>query len=208
MCECLREYEFEDAALLPLKILQYPDGRLGHASTVWDAALVLCAFLESGTGRRLMAGSRVIELGSGTGIGAIAASVLGATCVATDLELYIPHITNNIRLNTQATSCTARALDWTDASKPIGEYDWVICADCVYFLPALHALIATIASLRPKQGVIVSNERREALSNARAEVQFAAAMTTLGYTARKVDDNDIKPAWRCDDIDVIVYARV
>ena len=205
-----RSYDFEDSSIDRLQILQFPDGRLGHASTVWDAALVLCAFLESDVGRRLIMGTTIIELGSGTGVCSLAASVLGATCVATDLGHCVPFIQQNLARNPQATSCTAETLDWTSPTPAhmIGIFDWVICADCVYFLPTVPALIATISALNPKRGVIVSNERRESPGNALAEEQFTVALTKMGYLGRKVAQEVIKPEWRCNDIDVVIYARV
>jgi len=204
---CDRGYEFEDASLLPLKIAQHPDGRDGHASTVWDAALVMCAFLESDMGRRLISGALILELGSGTGICAIAASILGSTCVATDLEPCIPALRHNISLNPQATSCTAEGLDWFSATLRGGVYDWVLCADCVYVQSTVPALMSTIAALGPRRGVIYSNERRSAAANARAEALFAQGMAELGYVGQSVPRASLRPEWRCEDIDVIVFER-
>lgn len=204
---CDRGYEFEDASLLPLKIAQHPDGRDGHASTVWDAALVMCAFLESDMGRRLISGALIVELGSGTGICAIAASILGSTCVATDLEPCIPALRHNISLNPQATSCTAEGLDWFSATPRRGVYDWVLCADCVYVQSTVTALVSSIAALDPRRGVIYSNERRSAAANARAEALFAQGMAELGYVGRSVPRASLRPEWRCEDIDVVVFER-
>ena len=204
---CDRGYEFEDASLSPLKIAQHPDGRDGHASTVWDAALVMCAFLESEMGRQLISGTLIVELGSGTGICAIAASILGATCVATDLEPCIPALRHNISLNPQATSCTAECLDWYSATPRSGVYDWVLCADCVYLQATVPALVSTIAALGPRRGVIYSNERRTAAANARAEALFLQTMAELGYASRAVSRASLRPEWRCEDIDVVVFER-
>ncbi|KAJ7345390.1 hypothetical protein JRQ81_001340 [Phrynocephalus forsythii] len=50
--------------------------QLGVAAVVWDAAVVLCTFLE--TGGIDLQGRSVIELGAGTGLLGIVAALLGA----------------------------------------------------------------------------------------------------------------------------------
>lgn len=60
-----------------LSIKQLYVGTVG--CVVWDAALVLCRFLENRAhfGSAYWAGKRVLELGSGTGAVGLAAAVLG-----------------------------------------------------------------------------------------------------------------------------------
>lgn len=60
-----------------LAIKQFYVGTVG--CVVWDAALVLCRFLENRAhfGPEYWAGKRVLELGSGTGAVGLAAAVLG-----------------------------------------------------------------------------------------------------------------------------------
>jgi predicted nicotinamide N-methyase len=208
MNEYLREYEFEDESVQPVKVCQHPGTELGHGATVWDAGLVLCAFLESETGRKMIKDSAVIELGAGTGIAAITASVMGAAVsVATDLEVCVPFIRQNIGLNPHVSNCKAEVLDW-DKSEPSGEmYDWILCADCVYAPDTISGLTRTIEALNPSRGIIVSNERRGDESNALAEKTFIKAMYELGYAGKAVHKNVLRADWRCDDIDVIVFER-
>ena len=47
-------------------------------SSVWGGGIVLQRYLEQELGRAALAGKRVIELGTGTGLGAITAASLGA----------------------------------------------------------------------------------------------------------------------------------
>jgi predicted nicotinamide N-methyase len=212
MCE--RIYEFADSVvseqLLPIRVAQYPDGRLGHASTVWDAALVMCAFLESSAGRALISGTRVIELGAGTGICSIAACALGATCVATDLDQYVPALRQNVEANLHVVGCTVEALDWVTAmpGTEAGKYDWIMLSDCVYIDALLKPLIATISSLSPRRGILTSNERREAFANSNTEAMFAAAMSQIGFVGRVVATESLRPEWRCSDIEVVVYEPI
>lgn len=208
MNEYVREYEFDNESIQPVKVCQHPGTEFGHGATVWDAGLVLCAFLESSVGSGMIRDASVIELGAGTGIAAIAASVMGAArSVATDLDACVPFIRQNIGLNPQAGTCTAEALDWNNSSPNSDEFDWILCADCVYAPDTIVGLTKTIAALSPRRGVIVSNERREDESDAIAEKLFIHAMYELGYTGKAVHKEVIKADWRCDDIDVVVFEK-
>ena len=62
-----------------IKIKEGEDGKYDGA-TVWDAALVLCYFLQKEARKnQFLCDKQVIELGSGTGIVGIVSSVLGGT---------------------------------------------------------------------------------------------------------------------------------
>jgi len=124
-------------------------GQVGIGGKIWDAGLVLTQYLaanpevigggreggrEGGVeksgrgregGRRRRRKCRVIELGAGTGIAGIAASLLGAAhVVVTDLPYVVPLIQTNIDLNvspppsslpsssSSPSSCIARAYAW------------------------------------------------------------------------------------------------
>lgn len=195
-----------------MSVCQNPDPSLGYGGTVWDAALVLCAFLESNEGFKLIHNSACVELGSGTGIVAIAAEALGASSsIATDKDICIPFIRQNIGLN---PNCSTRAvpLNWenaaTEASPLTSNCDWVLCADCVYDSADVGHLVNTIIALNPKRGVIVSNERRTGPVNLEAEKEFIRAMyKTVGLKGKAVHPEVIRSDWRCDDIHVVVFER-
>ncbi|KAM6069615.1 protein N-lysine methyltransferase METTL21D isoform 2-T2 [Theristicus caerulescens] len=76
----------------------------GVGCVVWDAALVLAKFLE--TGACPLARRHVLELGAGTGAVGIMAATLGANVTVTDLEelqeLLMVNIENNKHLVTGA----------------------------------------------------------------------------------------------------------
>ncbi|XP_041070064.1 protein-lysine methyltransferase METTL21D isoform X2 [Carcharodon carcharias] len=71
-----------------LRIKQCSAGDVG--CVVWDAALVLAKYLETSAfyrdGLHAFTGKTVVELGSGTGVVGLMASVLGAHVTVTDLE--------------------------------------------------------------------------------------------------------------------------
>jgi 16S rRNA G966 N2-methylase RsmD len=212
MNEYLREYIFEDESIPVVKVCQNPSPQLGHAGTVWDAGLVLCAFLESAEGVKLIKDSKCIELGAGTGIVSLVAASRGATEVlVTDLSACVPFIRQNIGMNVLESSvCKAEVLDWNETSKADSfahAFDWVLCADCVYDPSLVDGLIRTVLALNPKRGVIISNERREADSNASAERSFIKSLYEAGFAGKAVHKDVIRPDWRCEDIDVVVFTR-
>ncbi|TKS86443.1 Protein-lysine methyltransferase METTL21D [Collichthys lucidus] len=84
----VREIEKNDGCAL--KVKQCYLGDVG--CVVWDAAIVLAKYLETkqfhdpSCGVNVWAGSRVLELGAGTGVVGLMAATLGAQVTVTDLE--------------------------------------------------------------------------------------------------------------------------
>lgn len=77
----------ESGAVIEIKQLQAGEiTGLGTGATVWPAAHVLAKYLERRYGERGLAGSRVVDLGSGTGVAGIVAAALGAEAFLTDQE--------------------------------------------------------------------------------------------------------------------------
>ncbi len=205
-----RQWDFSNELISPVKVQQFPNAQYGLGSTVWDAALVLCSFLESERGRAVVGSScRCLELGSGTGIVSIVAATLDSTrmCTASDLGDCVALISRNIELN-GTVNCTAVEVDWTvDPPEDLVGTDWVLCADCVYDLSCVSPLLRTIAALSPSKGLIVSNELRLADGNALAEATFRGMIQDLGYVGNVVPKETFPPEWRCDDILVTVYTQ-
>ena len=207
--DSIREYEFSSESFSSAKVRQRAD--IGHAGFVWDAALVLCAYLESTDGRKRIVGSSCIELGAGTAIVSIAASILGASLsIATDLPSVVGFMQGNIDLNELPAQCRAEELDWINHSASTikaSEFDWILCADCVYAPDMVCPLLDTIFNIDPRKGVIISNEKRDSASNAESERRFYEGLCSAGYTPFKIQKKTLRPDWRCDDICVTVFCR-
>ena len=109
---------------------------LGTACTVWRGGERLVELLQSK--RELVAGKRIVELGSGTGIAGLACAALGASrIVLTDLPENLALLRRNATRNGWVQSLcgcevSVEALDWhTDALPACG---LVLGADVCYHL--------------------------------------------------------------------------
>ncbi|KAI1108891.1 S-adenosyl-L-methionine-dependent methyltransferase [Nemania sp. NC0429] len=148
----------------------------GHRT--WEAALHLGSYLLTDSGRDLIRGKSVLELGAGTGFLAIlCAKHLGARHVTTTDgdEMVVDYLRENLVLNDIADDLvvTARALWWGDdlngtwveqdcSSHP---YDVVIGADITYDKVAITALVKTLRHLfdmKPNVLVIIASVVRNA----------------------------------------------
>ncbi|KAK9842450.1 hypothetical protein WJX81_000737 [Elliptochloris bilobata] len=84
---------------LVLTVIEHSELADCAGAVVWDAALVLIHFLAKGTGRNLLRGKRVLDLGAGTGAAGLAAGLLGARVLLTDLPHLLPGLTRNVAAN-------------------------------------------------------------------------------------------------------------
>ncbi|KAJ7319808.1 hypothetical protein JRQ81_019319 [Phrynocephalus forsythii] len=80
------------------------EGTESYGAVVWSSALVLCHFLETNVKSYNMVDKNVIEIGAGTGLVSIVASILGARVLATDLPELLGNLQYNILKNTK-TRC-------------------------------------------------------------------------------------------------------
>lgn len=86
----------DDGGELQLDIQERPAGGPYSSGAVWEGAeLAADLFWE----RTQLRGVSVLELGSGTGVGGIAAACAGAQVVLTDLQDALPLIRENVELN-------------------------------------------------------------------------------------------------------------
>ncbi|NXG13973.1 MT21A methyltransferase, partial [Grallaria varia] len=147
--------------------------RLGVAAVVWDAAVVLCAYLEmEGVDLR---DRSVIELGAGTGLLGIVATLLGTkepallralhpTCCArvtmTDREAALEFLESNVQANLPSElrpRAVVKELTWgKDLDNfPPGAFDFVLGADIVYLEETFAELLQTLEHLCSEQTVIL-----------------------------------------------------
>ena len=130
----------------------------------WDGAVVLAKYLEHHP--RLVQGKTVLELGAGTGLAGISASLLGCELVlCTDLPYALESLLSNLHLNVAegdvGTKVKALALDWTDpvtypepfispsedSSRFENRWDVILAADVVWLEHLVRPLTSTLVAL-------------------------------------------------------------
>lgn len=141
---------------LVIEIEERTTGRLGDGGALWDAGIELGDFLVSRVGG--FQGSKVVELGSGTGHVAIVAAALGAALsIATDLPGEpLELLQANCERNSEtAASCIAMPLDWNSEADAeavrttagSSGVDFIIGADVSYLDEFCEPLLKTILHL-------------------------------------------------------------
>ena len=127
----------------PLELEQAPPtlggtDPLGTACTVWRGGERLVELLQSK--RELVAGKRIVELGSGTGIAGLACAALGAgRVVLTDLAENLPLLERNAARN--GLDVSVAAFDW-NAPDTLGEkFDVVLGSARIKFCGATARVI-------------------------------------------------------------------
>ncbi|XP_004458435.1 putative methyltransferase-like protein 21E isoform X1 [Dasypus novemcinctus] len=134
-----------------------------YGAVVWSSALVLCYFLETNAEQYNVVDKNVIEIGAGTGLVSIVASLLGAHVTATDLPELLGNLKYNISRNTKM-KCKhppqVKELSWgVDLDKNFprssNNFDYILAADVVYAHPFLEELLITFDYLCKETTVIL-----------------------------------------------------
>ncbi|XP_045677431.1 protein-lysine methyltransferase METTL21C isoform X2 [Phyllostomus hastatus] len=134
-----------------------------YGAVVWPSALVLCYFLETNVKQYNMIDKNVIEIGAGTGLVSIVASLLGAHVTATDLPELLGNLQYNISRNTKM-KCKhlpqVKELSWGIAldknfPKSSNNFDYILAADVVYAHPFLEELLITFDHLCKETTIIL-----------------------------------------------------
>ncbi|XP_006030112.1 protein-lysine methyltransferase METTL21C [Alligator sinensis] len=119
---------------------------------VWPGALALSQYLESHQHEINLRDKKVLEIGAGTGLVSIVASILGAYVTATDLPEVLENLNFNISKNTQNLNVhkpEVRKLVWgedlnEDFPRSTYHYDLILASDVVYHHAALEPLLTTM----------------------------------------------------------------
>ncbi|XP_006029185.1 protein N-lysine methyltransferase METTL21A isoform X1 [Alligator sinensis] len=124
--------------------------QLGVAAVVWDAAVVLCSYLE--TGAIDLRERSVIELGAGTGLLGIVATLLGAHVTITDRASALEFLESNIQDNLPSEHhprAVVKELTWgrnLENFSP-GKFDFILGADIIYLEETFVDLLETLEYL-------------------------------------------------------------
>lgn len=121
-------------------------------AVIWPGAVALCRYLEKNREQVDLLDKAVLELGAGTGLVSIVASLLGAWVTATDLPDVLSNLNFNLSRNTRGRcryTPQVAALVWgqdvkRDFPSSVYNYDYVFCADVVYHHNFLEDLLITM----------------------------------------------------------------
>ncbi|CAN9498124.1 unnamed protein product [Ophioblennius macclurei] len=130
----------------------------GVAAVVWDAAVVMCMYLELGEVE--LRGKKMIELGAGAGLVGIVAAILGAQVTVTDRLPALDLLTTNVKFNLPADSlgsASVSELNWGQNLEryPPGGFDLILGADIVYLQDTFQLLLQTLNYLSSDSTVIL-----------------------------------------------------
>lgn len=121
-------------------------------AVIWPGAVALCRYLEKNREQVDLMDKAVLELGAGTGLVSIVATLLGAWVTATDLPDVLSNLNFNLSRNTRGRcryTPQVAPLKWgRDVSRhfpsSVYHYDYVMCADVVYHHDYLEDLLITL----------------------------------------------------------------
>ncbi|XP_041836757.1 uncharacterized protein LOC121636939 isoform X2 [Melanotaenia boesemani] len=167
-----------------------------YGGVMWPAALALCSFLENNRQTVDLQEKEVLELGAGTGLVSIVASLLGASVTATDLPEMLGNLRANLMRNTRGRcrhTPQVAALSWgydLEQTYPssVYRYDYVLAADVVYHHDFLGELLATMKHFcKPGTTLIWANKVRF-----ETDMTFTENFKKTFQTSLLVEDGEMK----------------
>ncbi|CAJ1341011.1 unnamed protein product [Effrenium voratum] len=187
--------------------------RIGTGGVLWEAAIVLADFVGRNGEQLAWAGKKVLELGAGTGLVAIALAHAGAAVTATDGNL---RVLQGAEANLKAAqpfagSVALEVFDWNSAEdlakiQRLGPWDAIVGSDLVYpgnagkkcvdsnalSPPADQTLIELLEALRNDQTQMIL-----ALKDRTGELErFNATLLRHGFSSRRAVPDSIMPEFR------------
>ncbi|WP_354701212.1 Ubiquinone biosynthesis O-methyltransferase, mitochondrial [Paraconexibacter sp. AEG42_29] len=158
------------------------DEYLPYWAELWPSAVVLARRVAAADLR----GLRVLEVGCGLGLPALAAARAGATVVATDWSAdAVAAAAGNAAAAGLTGSVTCVVADWRDPGPLVaaGPFDVVLAADVLYEARAVAPLLTLLATLNAPQVILADPSR------ATAE-PFLAGATAVGWSITSTQAED------------------
>lgn len=186
----------------------------GTGLTTWDGSVVLAKYLEH---RRTadIQGTRILEVGSGTGLVGLSAALLGAKqVILTDLAYTMENLKRNVA-NTMGSvgskrvdaEVTAQVLDWFDPPTTMGSLDFILASDVVWVEELIPPLVQTFDVLlqhsEAPTTILMSYQKRSIVSD---QLLFHE-LEKHNLAKRKIPSSALHPEFTSDRIDVWEIAR-
>lgn len=151
------------------------DGRLPYWADLWPAAHVLAARVLEEPGR----GRRLLELGCGLGLVAIAAARAGFHVTASDYYEDALRFTRANAWRALGREVPTRLLDWRAPPPDLGRFHLVVAADVLYERPNAEALAEVLArTIRAGGSALIADPGRVAAPAFLAECRARGWATT------------------------------
>ncbi|KAG3106884.1 hypothetical protein PC129_g4765 [Phytophthora cactorum] len=183
----------------------------GTGLTTWDGSVVLAKYLEHQR-RSDITGSRVVELGAGTGLVGISAALLGARHVTlSDLAYVVDNLAKNVAETMKLAAIARRpiesdvstqVLDWFNPPTDLGDIDFLLASDVVWVEELIPPLVGTFATLlrhsTVKTRILMSYQKRSIMSD---RLLFSE-LERYNLVKTRVPAASLHPEFSTDRIDV------
>ncbi|KAF1792403.1 S-adenosyl-L-methionine-dependent methyltransferase [Phytophthora cactorum] len=183
----------------------------GTGLTTWDGSVVLAKYLEHQR-RSGITGSRVVELGAGTGLVGISAALLGARQVTlSDLAYVVDNLAKNVAETMKLAAIARRpiesdvstqVLDWFNPPTDLGDIDFLLASDVVWVEELIPPLVGTFATLlrhsTVKTRILMSYQKRSIMSD---RLLFSE-LERYNLVKTRVPAASLHPEFSTDRIDV------
>ena len=187
------------------KTLEIAETAASTGTKVWDCAVALSRMFEQhqGTASRLAIrpNERVLELGGGSGLLALALAALGADVTTTDAEQVVPHLRKTIDANADSVprTPTVAALDWRDRDHAVDAFPVVVASDvlvCVQWAEDVARVLAAVAA-QARLVVVATQRRRDGVA------RFLEA-ASAHFTVEELREDSFHPDYYHHDLQVLV----
>lgn len=167
----------------------------GVGSSFWISSIALCIILSNDAS--LVRGRKVLELGSGVGLGGLAAWLFKPHSVLmTDCPEFLSIIYKNIKDNhILSKDIKTLALDWNTCSQPLfdtrdidGPFETIILSDCVYRDNAKMLKDAVLKNLETNGTAIIINPIRDGLDDFFYSLQEYGSITFDDIPVKYLDN--------------------
>jgi len=160
-------FNFEEIPEKQIVLLQ--DFGYGKGGIFWDGSYLLVKyFLDMETSWKNKEVSdpskvKILELGAGTALPTIVLGTLGYSSIATDLPSLVPFVEKNVYENLErGKNVDVKPLEWgkeEHMKNLTGEFDYIVCAELVYYEEYFDALIQTLKHYCTEKTKIIMTHR-------------------------------------------------
>ena len=127
----------------------------GTFGNIWAASLCLARYVSTSDGTRRLEGKRVLELGSGTGLGGLSSVIFGNadSVVLTDMPIAMDDLNNNVSINkTKADDRRFSTMSLTMGNEDNESHekiislkpDIILCSDLMYNSKMIQLVCTTL----------------------------------------------------------------